>query len=105
MQNFRRSFISVLLFIVAAILIYLNCALFHQPNFHKEDNCAYNEDLLAQLHFLKTEMHNGAAIRMQESYPEGFIFMNALYGLSWCGFAEKLPYDSKLYREAQAETG
>lgn len=105
MQNFRRSFISVLLFIVAAILIYLNCALFYQPGFRRDHNCVYNEDLLAQLRFLKTEIHNGAAMHMQESYPEGFIFMNALYGLSWCGFAQKLPYDSKLYREAQTETG
>ncbi|MES2794896.1 MAG: hypothetical protein V4683_02965 [Bacteroidota bacterium] len=41
-----------------------------------------------QLNFLGNELkNNNLGERMQELFPEGFVFINALYGLSWCELA------------------
>ena len=37
---------------------------------------------IAQLHFLKKDLADGAAERMQNIFPEGYVFTWALYGLS-----------------------
>jgi hypothetical protein len=47
-------------------------------------------------------MAAGAADNMQALYPEGYIFMHALYGLAW-HYARNLPPATPLYKEAQAE--
>jgi hypothetical protein len=48
-------------------------------------------------------MNDGAATDMQSLYPEGYIFMHALYGLAWCDFARELTPTSLLHREALEE--
>jgi hypothetical protein len=40
---------------------------------------------------------------MQGYYPEGFVFMNVLYGLSWCEMASAADHQSGLYKEAHDE--
>jgi hypothetical protein len=38
-------------------------------------------------------MHTGAAAKMQNLFPEGHLFMNALYGLAWADLATNLNGD------------
>lgn len=40
---------------------------------------------------------------MQGVYPEGFVFMHVLYGLSWVEVAQSLSSKDELYREAHGE--
>jgi len=40
---------------------------------------------------------------MQQVYPEGFVFMHALYGLNWCDVADKISKERPLYKEATEE--
>ncbi|HFA47564.1 MAG TPA: hypothetical protein ENJ95_00945, partial [Bacteroidetes bacterium] len=89
---------SVLIFIITGI-VYLNLSLYYHPNFIKINGGTYNEDVYHQLLFLKNELHNSAGEKMQNIYPEGFIFINSLYGLSWCNLIENLDINSGTYKE------
>ncbi len=44
---------------------------------------AAKDDLVRRLTFLEHALENGAGERMQEIFPEGFLFLHALYGVSW----------------------
>lgn len=45
-------------------------------------------DIICQLSFLENELKTkDLGERMQDLFPEGFVFINALYGLSWCELA------------------
>jgi len=77
--------------------------LFYKPKFKQIEGVSYNYSVVAQLNFLKGEMQNNAALDMQNIYPEGFVFLNALYGLSWINAVEDLPKNSRLYKEGLQE--
>jgi hypothetical protein len=45
-------------------------------------------DIISQLNYLENELKaKNLGERMQDLFPEGFVFVNALYGLSWCELA------------------
>jgi hypothetical protein len=102
MKKFPRVIFSCLLFIIPVLIIYLNVRLYYKPSFNSNET-EINTDLLKQLHFLKSSLHDGAADEMQQVYPEGFIFMQAVYGLSWADVAKASNHNSKLRNEAQKE--
>ena len=57
---------------------------------HQEDDTRTEQkkDVLLQLNFLETELkHHNLGERMQQLFPEGYVFIHALYGLSWCELA------------------
>ncbi|MET9273972.1 hypothetical protein [Kribbella sp. NPDC003557] len=39
--------------------------------------------VVKQLKFLRAELENGADVAAQKQFPEGYFFLNVLYGLSW----------------------
>ncbi|MEL6543583.1 MAG: hypothetical protein AAFQ82_03095, partial [Myxococcota bacterium] len=45
------------------------------------------ETVRAQLGFLRAELDGGSARRMQELFPEGYLFNYVLYGLAWVELA------------------
>lgn len=82
------SFILYLLiFLVCLLLIYLNVRLFYQPTYTE----GINKDVHYQLNYLGTMLEKGGGKLAQEKYPEGFIFLNVLYGLTWADFIAELP--------------
>jgi hypothetical protein len=103
MKKAIRITISVFLAIFTFLVIYLNSALYYQPSFRMIGKVQVNTDALAQLRFLENEIHRGAGDKMQQIYPEGNLFMLALYSISWSELASGLPPDSGLYREAHRE--
>ena len=103
MKKVTKIFFSLFLVISLCYIVYLNCRLYYQPRFEKIGNTTLNKDVLNQLHFLKRKIHTGAANDMQGIYPEGYLFLNALYGLSWCELANAVDHQSELYKEAHAE--
>lgn len=48
-------------------------------------------DGLAQLNHLEKKLHGGADSAMQKLFPEGLLFTNALYGLTWIEHARENP--------------
>jgi hypothetical protein len=98
-----RIFLSLLTLVVLCTTLFINKALYYKPEFVTIDSVEVNHDLLKQLRYLKKRIHSGAAAEMQSVYPEGFLFMNVLYGLSWCELASELNETGELFREAKTE--
>lgn len=72
-----RSFFVVLLL----VLLVFNYRFYQQPDFVTDERGSRNEDVYEQLRFLKQALRSGAADDMQELFPEGHLFLHALYGL------------------------
>jgi len=71
------------LVIVSALIILINLKLYSGSNISEDKR----EDILLQLNFLEAELKtNDLGNRMQVIFPEGFVFSNVLYGLSWCEY-------------------
>jgi hypothetical protein len=103
MKRHLRFFITVFLLLLFSALCLTNWRLYHSPGIRVIDGVAMNDDALCQLRYLRDAMENNAANKMQHLYPEGYVFFNALYGLSWCNLAGSLQHRSDLYVEAHAE--
>lgn len=93
---------SLLAGLLLICILYLNFQLYYQPSWSKTAP-RINLSLYAQLKYLKSRLHAGAAYDMQKIYPEGYLFLNALYGLSWCNFTGGQPLNSVLYKEGIQE--
>jgi hypothetical protein len=85
----------ILAALVVALLIVLNLRLYRAPY---AGVGALDAEGLAQLRFLDEAIASGAAQKMQRFYPEGFVFLQALYGLSWAELARS-PAASEALRE------
>ncbi|MBA4852490.1 hypothetical protein [Emticicia sp. BO119] len=55
------------------------------------------------MNFLKKEIHSGKAEELQQIFPEGFVFFNVIYGLTWCEFINKTEINSPLIEEGFTE--
>lgn len=98
-----KIFGGIILLLIISLVIYLNYGLYYSPRFAVVEKDEVNIDLLAQLRYLKVKMHTGAPDDMQRYFPEGFVFMHALYGLSWCEFLKYVNKDSELFKEGHNE--
>lgn len=88
-----------LLIMCVAVLFYLNASLYYKPQFLMQENQVINKDVYNQLQFLKASLLNGSGEDMQSLFPEGFVFIYALYGLSWYELIDNLETESTLYNE------
>lgn len=98
-----RALLRVPLVGVLLYVVYLNVQLYYRPKMQPVAGQQVNQDLVQQLRYLKTRLHAGAAQEMQEVYPEGFVYLNALYALSWTELAAGVPAQVPLYQEALQE--
>jgi hypothetical protein len=91
--------------IVVALLIYLNIRLYDTPScFSMSQTTMLNESVFQQLQYIKHQIQEGhAAEEMQTLYPEGFVFMHALYALAWCDVLADLPPDGMYWQEGIQE--
>jgi hypothetical protein len=104
MTSTLRIVVSTVSTLILAITVYLNYTLYYQPQFGSVGGATVNTDLLYGLRHLKKQIHAGAADEMQQLYPEGFVFLIALYGLAWTDLAGGIPRESALFGEALQET-
>ena len=90
--------------IILLLLLYLNVRLYYQPTIVVQEEGRVNQSVLHQLRYLKNYLHhqNGGEIA-QAKYPEGYVFINALYGLAWCDFIKALPLKHPLRKEGLEE--
>ena len=103
MKKFFKLTFTAFLLLFFGYIVYLNIALYYKPSFTQVERSTINTDFLHQLQFLEKEMHNGAADEMQNTYPEGFVFMHSLYGLSWAELAGRLHKEDTLRKTAIEE--
>jgi hypothetical protein len=97
LKKYMRITARALLLVAGVLLIHLNLGLFYVPAY---DEGGADKGLLGSLRHLREALRDSAGERMQAFYPEGYFFMQAMYGLSWCDVAEGRPLDDPLYREA-----
>lgn len=81
-----RIIVNILLLPFVVYLLVINAKLYYHPKFEAAEKGFVNRDLKELLFHLKMEMRHGAANEMQGVFPEGFVFMNALYGLAICNY-------------------
>lgn len=98
-----RIIVTILLLPFVVYLLVINAKLYYHPKFETAEKGYVNLDLKEQLYSLKGEMRHGAANEMQGVFPEGFVFMNAMYGLAICNHLTNsgghLSPDLKEFRE------
>jgi hypothetical protein len=80
MRLIKKVFFGFFL-MFSILIIWINLKLY-DDNFNTQQK---ESDIILQLNFLNTELkNNDLGKRMQKLFPEGFVFTNVLYGLSWC---------------------
>jgi len=86
-------------------LLYLNIRLYDQPKCVPLPGGGHlHPEVVDQLHFLKKKLrHERAGEEAQLLYPEGYVFIYALYALAWCDVAATLPPGSSTWQEGLAE--
>ncbi len=103
MRKFLSFLYKILVPLVILWLVFLNYRLYYMPQYAKVDGATINQDVLFHLQHLKEKMHGGAALEMQELYPEGFVFTNVLYGLAWCQLGQRAKSGTPLHQDALTE--
>ncbi|MBT1689986.1 hypothetical protein [Dawidia soli] len=103
MQKLWKGIGFVLVGVSAVLILYWNVALYYRPAVAVHPGQVEYDDLLHELRGLKQAMDNGAAADMQQLYPEGYIFMHALYGLAWADVAARADVGGSLRHEAFLE--
>ena len=87
---------TVLLYTTTILIIWINLEL-HQSHSRFPER---TDEIVAQLNFLEDELkHQKLGVRMQSIFPEGYVFINALYGLTWCELNNSLKDEEHPYRE------
>lgn len=95
-----KYFFFTLIVVFSFFIIWINIGLHTQSNSRNKQK----EDIILQLNFLEHELkNNNLGARMQDIFPEGFVFVNALYGLAWCELSLVDTEDSILKRRAYRE--
>lgn len=89
--------------VVLLVILFLNVNLYYTPETTFVAPDSLRTDLLKELRGLKSAMRDNADIKMQRLYPEGYLFMNAIYGLAWCNFMAGLSNESDSFKEGTAE--
>jgi hypothetical protein len=98
-----KIFFAFLIGLVMVLIATVNIRIHYSPNWKIAGRDTINHDLLKELHGLKNALDENADIEMQQIYPEGYVFLNAIYGLAWCNFIAALDQDSEYFKEGQAE--
>ncbi len=89
--------------ILLIMILVINVKLHDTSELNIVNNDTMNVEVLAELRGLKFAIANNADEDMQQLFPEGFVFMNALYGLAWCNFIEGINPASEYFNEGRQE--
>ncbi len=74
-----------------------------QEKIHVEAPSVQKVEIYGQLQFLKSALHQGAGKEMQGLFPEGFIFIQVLYGLTWCDWLQDIEANDPRLSEGLTE--
>lgn len=91
----------VILSILSIVVIRINVKLYDENYTEAEKK----KDVLLQLNYLESAIkYENLGERMQQIFPEGYVFVNALYGLAWCEVALSDINDTKTKDKAIQES-
>jgi hypothetical protein len=86
-----RIIYKFLMFVITGVILWVNISLYAEVHTKEEKK----NDIIFQLNFLETALKkDDLDNKMQQIFPEGFVFTNVLYGLSWCELGMAGVHDS-----------
>jgi hypothetical protein len=97
----KLIFPSILVLVIVVILM-INLRLTVHPKVVVEQGDLIREELLGQLRGLNHALERGADVEMQNIYPEGYVFLNAVYSLAWSSFLNDEGH-ARFFDEGHAE--
>lgn len=96
-----RFILLLLILLLSILILWINIQLYSE----NQTNTGKKSDIQLQLNFLETELkHHNLGERMQQIFPEGYVFVYALYGLAWCELALHDTSDTALKEKAIHES-
>ncbi|MGE3799644.1 MAG: hypothetical protein AB7H80_01340 [Candidatus Kapaibacterium sp.] len=95
-------FYSLISLPIALWLLLINVRLHENPAIPIPVDADQHHEVVRHLDWLRKGMREGSAEEMQRRYPEGFVFLHALYGLAWCNVVSRVQ-DSTLKQKGLAE--
>lgn len=102
MQRIFKIFGYIFIFLMMSFLLLINIKLHLGPNLENQNET--KQSVVKQLNYLENQLkQNGLGKKMQESYPEGFVFINTLYGLTWAEVGQTEEPESILKNKALDE--
>ena len=84
-----KLIIAVPLVVIMAFIVMMNIKLSYNPTLIIHDGDTLNNDLIKGLRGLKQALVYHADDDMQAIYPEGHLFLNAVYALAWSDFLQQ----------------
>lgn len=103
MVKFINGIAKAILVVLVLLLLWMNYALYDSPSFKEQSGAEVNVDVYRQLTFLERRLKAGEGQKMQRIFPEGFVFINVLYGLAWTNVLDDVDADTELYLKGIAE--
>jgi hypothetical protein len=103
MKILLKVIVYIILLPILIVLLVVNFQLHQTPSTQNIGKQSTNKEVLAQLKYLKTQLKAGAGEQMQSIFPEGFIFINVLYGLTWADWLNTIPDSSILFHQGITE--
>ena len=98
-----KYFLKTIVILLIIVVGYFNIKLYDTADFVGPKDSTYNQNVQNQLNFLKKVRDKGEATKMQEFFPEGFMFFQSLYGLTWCELIENQSPTSDLFQAGMKE--
>ena len=103
MKKAIKIIVYTFLLIPIIVLVYINIRLHTIPEIENQEETKH--DVVLQLNFLEAELkNNNLGAKTQNLYPEGFVFINTLYGLTWTEVAKSEKNESELFKRALSES-
>lgn len=87
---------------IMIIIVIVNVRLGFQPEVMIDQGDTIQYELVKELRGLKRAIYNNADLEMQNIYPEGYVFLNAVYALAWTSFLRNVEHNS-YFDEGYAE--
>jgi hypothetical protein len=98
-----KFLLSFLLMAMILPILFFNLRIHYSPDVQIESGKEINMDVVAELRGLNSALAENADADMQRLYPEGYIFLNALYALSLTNFIGNLDKQTLYFREGYRE--
>jgi len=81
-----KYLLAIPLLLIAVIIVWTNTKVLYEPEIITHGSDTIQHEVVKELRGLKQALNRNADIEMQNIYPEGYVFLNAIYTLAWTSF-------------------
>lgn len=81
-----KYLLTIPIVFIVIVIVLINANILYQPAISIQSGDTIQYELITELRGLKRALNENADIKMQSVYPEGYVFLNAIYALAWSSF-------------------